>query len=108
MEDDTLVESSFSATITAAIQRRASTDAREAVHRIQAGEAVPTSARVLEVNPSDLYRWYIASPSSWANVLLLAQGRSRWSRTNQPNWSARQRIAVAYESPRQSVRGNRA
>ena len=28
-----------------------------AVQRIQAGETVPRLARVLEVNPSDLYRW---------------------------------------------------
>jgi transposase-like protein len=28
-----------------------------AVQRIQAGEAVPRLARVLEVSPSDLYRW---------------------------------------------------
>ena len=29
-----------------------------AVRRIQAGEPVPYLARVLEVNPSDLYRWH--------------------------------------------------
>jgi transposase-like protein len=29
-----------------------------AVRRIQAGEAVPYLARVLEVTPSDLYRWH--------------------------------------------------
>ena len=35
-----------------------------AVRRIQAGEEVPLLARVLEVNSSDLYRWYRESQQS--------------------------------------------